>query len=86
MGDGRIFPRVRKVEILRDKETLLARASMPDLIIGLACEILVEDAMDVMPQAAKATLQFQRKVLVELDPHAAAVCNTGRSSRAEAAA
>ena len=53
---------------------------------GFACEILVEDAMDVMPQAAKAILQFQRKVLVELDPHAAAVCNTGRSSRAEAAA
>jgi hypothetical protein len=42
--------------------------------------------MDVVPQGAKAALQGEREILVEFDPHAAAVCQTGRSSRAEAAA
>ena len=59
---------------------------MPDFIVWFAGEVLVEDAMDVVPQGAKAALQGEREILVEFDPHAAAVCQTGRSSRAEAAA
>jgi hypothetical protein len=86
MGAGRIFPRVGEVEILGDEETLFHRASMPDFIIGFTGEILVKDAMDIVLQGAKTALQGEREILVELDPHAAAVCKTGRSSRAEAAA
>ena len=86
MGAGRIFPRVGKDEILRDEEALFHRASMPDFIIWFASEILIEDAMDVVPQSAKAALQGKREILVEFAPHAAAVCKTGKSSRAEAAA
>ena len=52
---------------------------MPDFIVWFAGEVLVEDAMDVVPQR-------EREILVEFDPHAAAVCQTGRSSRTEAAA
>jgi hypothetical protein len=37
-------------------------------------------------QSAKTALQGKREILVEFDPHAAAVCKTGKSSRAEAAA
>ena len=59
---------------------------MPDFIIWFAGEILIEDAMDVVPQSVKAALQGKREILVEFDPHAAAVCKTGKSSRAEAAA
>lgn len=78
--------RVGKVEILRDEETLLHRASMPNFIIRFTGKILVEDAMNVVLQGAKAALQGKGEILVEFDPHAAAVCKTGRSSRAEAAA
>ncbi len=86
MGARWIFPRVGEVEILCDEETLLHRASMPDFIIGFTGEIPVEDAMDVVVQVAKTALQGEREILVEFDPHAAADCKTGRSSRAEAAA
>jgi len=49
MGAGRIFARVGKVEILSDEEAIFYRASMPDFIVWFAGEVLVEDAMDVMP-------------------------------------
>lgn len=82
----RVFAHIRKVEILGDQKTLFCRAGIPDLFVGFARKALVENAVNIVPEAAQAALQGKRKILIKFDPHAAAAGKTGRSSRAEAAA
>jgi hypothetical protein len=80
-------PGIRKVQILRDEESIFRVHSLPDFSIRPAAQLLVGYAMNIVAMAFQNGQQARGQVLVQLDLHATSgVACSGRSSSAETAA
>lgn len=87
MGAGRKATGVGKIQVLRDQETSFRTSCLPDIGIGSAGKVFVENSMHIVPVNGQNAHQSRRQVFVKLDSHAnAGAAGSGKSSSAETAA
>jgi hypothetical protein len=49
---GLIFPKIREIEVLSDKEPARALGSLPDIVVQLPAEAFKPDRIGIMQQIA----------------------------------
>src|ERR1039458_2580046 len=87
MGSRSETLRVGEVHVLGNQETCLALRSLPDDWIGLACDSLFHNGVDIVAHRSQPWGQQRGQILIEFDLHRIwGMAGTGRSSSADAAA